>query len=263
MFQKINEAYETLSDPAKRENYDFAGTNNGGININTFNHAGVDEIFRNFFGHMGPMGMGMGPEMHGPGFRIFHMNRNTFTEQNIFAKPTPIIKTVELTIHQVYTGASVPVELDIWKIERGIKTFERETLYVTIPPGTDTDDIIIEREKGNIGHQGVRGDVKILIKVINDTNFERRGLDLVINKTISLKEALCGFKFEFTHLNTKSYTIGNNYPKNFIVSPNYQKVIQNMGMSKAGVTGNLLINFEIEFPKELSKDQVDSLIHIL
>jgi len=274
MFQKINEAYETLSDPSRRENYDFMGNSHGGpMGMNPFmhSHSGVDEIFQNIFANMA--GMAGQAQGGGPGIRIFHMNGNpdqgqgqgfsqTFT---MHAKPTPIIKTIQITLHQAYTGASIPVELDIWKVERGIKHFEKETIYITIPQGVNDNDLIIERDRGNTVHEGFRGDVKIFIQVINETEFERKGLDLILHKKLSLKEALCGFSFAFTHLNTKSYTIGSKYPNNFIVCPNYQKVIPNMGLKKAGagVTGNLIIDFQIEFPKELSKEQIDALINIL
>jgi DnaJ family protein A protein 2 len=180
-------------------------------------------------------------------------------------KPIPIIKNITIDIGTVLTGVTMPVEIERWIIEQGNKVFEKETIYITIPQGVNDNDLIIERDRGNTVHEGFRGDVKIFIQVINETEFERKGLDLILHKKLSLKEALCGFSFAFTHLNTKSYTIGSKYPNNFIVCPNYQKVIPNMGLKKAGagVTGNLIIDFQIEFPKELSKEQIDALINIL
>ena len=43
------------------------------------------------------------------------------------------------------------------------------------------------------------GDVKIFIKIENNTEFQRKGLDLIIEKQRSLKEALCGFGFELKY----------------------------------------------------------------
>lgn len=47
---------------------------------------------------------------------------------------------------------------------------------------------------------GEPGDLKFVIKVERHPIFERRGLDLYTNVTISLEDALNGFKMEITHL---------------------------------------------------------------
>ena len=53
---------------------------------------------------------------------------------------------------------------------------ETETLYVTIQPGIDDNEIIILAEKGNILNDKNKGDIKLVIKIINETDFERNGL---------------------------------------------------------------------------------------
>ena len=94
-----------------------------------------------------------------------------------------------------------------------------------------------------------------------NTIFKRKGVDLIINKTINLKEALCGFTFEIEHINKKKFKINND--KGNIITPNFRKIIPNLGMHRQNHTGNLIINFIIQFPKTLSLEKIDSLEKIL
>ena len=50
----------------------------------------------------------------------------------------------------------------------------------------------------------IKGDIKIFVNIQNNSPFERKGLDLIYTKKISLKEALIGFKFDITFINEKS-----------------------------------------------------------
>ena len=287
-FQKIGEAYETLSDKQKRQEYDmmqnnpflnaFGGGGSGSTNANFHNMPNPDDIFQAFFGGLGGGGMGepfgMPPFMgglrgFGPGVKIqaFHngvpvniaMNRNSFMEN--MQKPTPIIKNVIIQMAQVLSGGNIPVDIERWIMENGNKVFEKETLYIPIPKGIDDNEIILLREKGNILNENMKGDVKIFVKVENKTEFERKGLDLHYSKIISLKDALCGFTFDINYLNGKIYTL-NNHSGN-IIRPNYNKVIPNMGLERDGHTGNLIIIFQVDFPDKLDEDKMNKLKEIL
>ena len=88
-----------------------------------------------------------------------------------------------------------------------------------------------------------------------------KGIDLIMNKNISLKDALCGFSFELKYINGKVYTLNNN--SGSIIPPEYIKTIPNMGLTRDGHTGNLLIHFHVEFPEKLSEQQIKSLKEIL
>ena len=176
-------------------------------------------------------------------------------------KPTPIIKTISIPISQVLTSCTVPVDIERWIIEQGNKVFEKETIYVNIPQGIDDNEIIIIRDKGNYLSDDVRGDIKLFIKIENTTDLKRNGLDLILEKKIKLKDALCGFAFELKYLNGKSYTINNNIGN--IIPPNHRKVINNMGLTREGCTGNLIIIFDIEFPEKLTSETINVLKDLL
>jgi DnaJ-class molecular chaperone len=50
---------------------------------------------------------------------------------------------------------------------------------------------------------------KIIVEINNNTQFVRKGLDLLLTKTISLKEALCGLQFQIQLPTGRQYTIIN------------------------------------------------------
>jgi DnaJ family protein A protein 2 len=179
----------------------------------------------------------------------------------MYQKPQPIQKTVSITMENVLNGVNLPVEIERWIVENGTRVTEKETVYVPIPKGVDDNEIIVLTNKGNIMSATCIGDVKIFIKVDNTTDFKRNGLDLILEKKISLKEALCGFNFELKYINGKTYTINNNIGS--IVTPAYFKAIPNMGLTREGHTGNLVITFDIIFPETLDKEKIILLKDIL
>ena len=164
-------------------------------------------------------------------------------------------------MEQVLTGTTVPIDVERWIVEKNIKVFEKETLYITIPKGIDDNEIIMIESKGNTVSDACKGDVKVFIKIVNNTEFERSGLDLLIKRTISLKEALCGFQFELKFVNGKTYTINNNSGN--IITPDYRKIIPSMGLTREPHVGNLIIQFQIEFPKNLTEETMNKLKDIL
>ena len=115
--------------------------------------------------------------------------------------------------------------------------------------------------QGNIINENCKGDIKIFIKIENDTGFQRRGLDLIFEKKISLKEALCGFSFELRYINGKDYTIHN--PSGNVIPFGYHKIIPNMGLTRDEHVGNMIIVFTIELPTSLTEEQIAGLSKLL
>lgn len=267
MTQRINEAYETLSDEKRRSEYDnphpftrMNSMNGGGMEVP------VDDILNMFFGEgMGSQFAGFGNfgfgGMPSTGGRIHIFNGGPMGLHQALQKPTPIIKNLNINMEQVLTGTNIPLEIERWVLENGLKVKETEIIYVSVPQGIDDGEIIVIRDKGNMLSESLKGDIKIFIKVTNTSDFTRSGLDLIIEKNITLKEALCGFSFEIKYLNGKSYTLNNN--KGNIIPPEYKKIYPNMGLTRENHKGNMIIHFHVIFPNSLELEQINKLSEII
>ena len=243
-FQEINEANEVLSDQVKRQAYD-SQLNGVNTNTNTVQFHDMNDIFRSFFGNNAHMFQGQANHF----FQAIH-------------KPPPIVKTLNLTMAQAYTGGSFPIELERWNLVDNTRFDERLTVYVVIPAGIDENEIMTIQGNGNTINNTIKGDIKIHMKISNDTEFKRQGLDLLYRKTVTLKEALCGFEFDINHINGKVLSF-KNATNPFIIKPGFRKVIPEFGMKRDNTVGNLILEFDIVFPEQLSSDQIKKISEFL
>lgn len=282
-FKEINEAYSVLSDENSRQQYDmqrngfgggiphfFGGMGGGphgmppGFNVPFGMNGGAPpEEFLNMFFNMSNGGMGGEPNIHpgmfGPNVQIFR--NGVPVNMNQIQKPQPIIKNVEITLDEAYSGCQKPVEIERNVREGSITRLEKETIYLKIPKGIDDNECILIQDKGNISSQNNRGDIKIFIKIKNTTQFKREGLNLIYNKNISFKESLCGFSFDLPFLNNKTFKINNN--SGTIVVNGFRKIINGLGMVRDDNTGQLIIEFNVIYPEKLSDEQLKVLNEIL
>jgi len=225
-------AYETLSDISKKNIYDLQFNNKNNINSSIVdNNTNVKEIIE-----------------------TTEINNNSYLPETIY-------KILEITLNQSFLGCILPME-----IEKNIEynkriTKELETIYVRVPIGIDNNEIITIKDKGNSINNIIFGDIKIQIKIKKHDLFIRKGLDLIYKKEITLKESLCGFIFIVDHINKKKYTIKNDGIN--IIKPGQEQIIPNLGITRDNYIGNLVINFSIIYPDELSLEQKKKLKEIL
>lgn len=265
--QEINAANDILSDPHQREMYDREL--NGPPQGFPFGPGGpFGQGFPFGQGGMhftsGPFGPGMQFNMQGGGPQdIFEMlfgggGPNIIFQRRV-QKPEPIEKDIHLTLKQAYEGT--PYEFEVERIiqhEHGGQTKETEKMTIQIPQGVDNGEAIIIQNRGH-NVMSVCGDIRLNIYVTNDTEIVRNGIDLYYKKTITLKEALCGFKFKLDHINGNQISLNVNA----IIYTGAKQVIKNFGMIKEGKIGDFILEFHVAFPETLTQEQKDTIERIL
>ena len=260
-FKQINEAYEILGDAERKKHYDsqrqmksqFGNSTgfpfgNGGINVH--HGTNINHVFENIFReHMGGGGIRFNVNgSGGPNIQIFHNGRPVHVNH----QPPPVIQHMQLSLDQAYIGGQIQIE-----------TKNESPLKFEIPKGVRDNEKIVLKNIGNHSSDNtLRGDIHIIFHIQKHAVFERHDMDLHCKKTISLKEALCGFSFELTHLNGKTLRINNNN-QHSIIFPGYKREIPDYGIIQGEKTGSLYIEFDVAFPSELSEEQRNSLSSIL
>jgi len=266
--QDINAAYECLQDKDQRKMYDmqqfdgFPGMsfqpNMQSVNV----PDDINNIFQMLFGgggmHMDPnvrvFHSGMGHQSH----PLFRQPSRT----HYYQKPDAITLRLNISLEQAYSGCTLPIVVKRDVMIGDVTIQEDETLYVTIVPGSDDNEIIVLSEKGHVTPQQEKGDIKVMLRVENNTPYRRNGLDLHYTQCLTLKEALCGFSLVIAHINGKMLSL-NNKTSITVVKPNFKKIVANLGMKRGDAIGNLIIEFDIQFPDRLDPTQLDALRAIL
>ena len=263
-YKSINEAYEILSDSQKREQYNMElQFGQGGGHMGGFPGQDINDIFSMMFSGGFPGGGFPG----GPNIRVFHNGPQGFGGAGFEAffqqihKAPPITKQIEITLGQAYHGVTLQLEIEKHSQRGPIMIHEPDVLHVAIPAGIEHGETILLNGQGN-GQGEMRGDVKLVIHIEDHPVFKRQGQDLVYTKHITLKESLCGFAVDVQHLNGKMLHM-NNEANPTVVKPGFKKVVPGLGMNRSGQTGNLILEFAVDFPDALTPEQVETLKGLL
>lgn len=191
-FQEVQEAYDTLSDPEKRKQYDefgragpmpppSSGYGGGGWDPNQHveeldpsdfaNTGQFGDIFDQLFGQRGPFN-------RGPRGRAARSTAEYET-----APQSEVEYPVKLTFQQAARGTTLPLT-----ISRGNR---QETIEVKIPGGVKTGSRVRIKGKGAIGPNG-QGDLFVIAQVAEHPYFRREHLDVLLDVPVSVYEAMLG-----------------------------------------------------------------------
>jgi len=136
----------------------------------------------------------------------------------------------------------------------GNKTVPEEKIVeVNVEKGMKFDEVISFTGQADEEPGLPAGDIIFVIKPKqgDSSQFERAGSDLVMEKEISLVQALTGFSFVLKHLDDNEYVI--SHKDNEVISPNTLRVVKGLGMPTRGDPskyGDLIIKFTVKFPSQ-------------
>jgi len=128
---------------------------------------------------------------------------------------------------------------------------EAKILDVFIDKGMQHGQKLVFKEEGDQQPDVIPGDVILVLQQKEHPIFKREGDDLIIEKKITLLEALCGFKFTITQLDGRVLAVKSKEKE--IIRPGDIKSVEREGMPQhknPTVKGDLLIKFDIEFPPD-------------
>lgn len=258
-FQKIQEAYDVLSDTEKRELYDRYGS--------SFESMGA--------GPGGPRrgrpGGGAGPQAGFEDFDFGQIFGDRYSPQSaagfedIFrqfggggADPTGgrsrrrgrKAKGADLT-HQLTIPfrASIVGETITLSVDRGGD--HTETITVKVPAGIEDGKTIRLRGQGEQVPDGVSGDLLITVQVAPHPRFVRHGNNLDVHLPVTLSEAAAGAKIDVP---TPHGTITLKIPAG--TSSGKRLRVKGHGVRpKSGEPGDLFAIVEIILPPDLSPEE--------
>lgn len=149
-------------------------------------------------------------------------------------------------------------------LNSGYTELREEVQMVIIKRGWKKGTTVTFEGRGNECSGGTPSDVVFIISEKDHPIFKRADSnDLVLKVKVPLVDVLTGWTLNFRLIS------GENVSHPFadeIIFPGYQKVIEGQGMSVANSKdkrGNLIIKFEIVFPRKLNKEQIMMLKAVL
>ena len=201
-------------------------------------------------------------QQHRPPAHPYEIPRTPRFQKRVEPKPPLISINATVTLEHVCQGATVPVEMERWNVNsEGVHELSSHVEYISVPMGAENGEVILLSNRGNETGDGTRGDVKVTFIVEEHPIFKRNGLDIVVEKNITLKEALCGFVFDIAHINGKKFSF--NSSSGNIIRDGLVKTIPRLGLHRGNECGNLNVVFRVAYPEKLSEEQIKTLANTL
>jgi DnaJ-class molecular chaperone len=236
-FQEIQTAYDTLSDPNKKAEYDNPQPQFGGPGGFHYHQGGMPGGFEDIISQM--FGGGGGNPFAGFNQRV-QRNRNFNIQTTI-------------TLEEAFHGKDLIATI-------GLPTGREQLVEVKIPAGVHDGVVLRLAQMGDDSIPNVpRGDIHLTVSVAQHNKFQRQGDDLITSIDISCIDAMVGKKILVETIDNKTLEL--------TINPGTQHG-QLMGAAGYGMPkmsdnrfkGRMLVAVNIIVPKDLTDAQKQILI---